>query len=198
MTSAHRPSTLAGRLFPIPASVAEQRLRAVTLVVAGVAFLALLAQLRLQVGPVPVTGQTLGVLLLGAAYGLSLGLLTSGAYVALGAAGLPLFTGDVAGVAYLLGPTGGYLLGFVLAAALLGALAERGWDRSVWSTAAAMLLASAVIYACGLAWLHVALGGSWGHTLRLGLLPFLVGDLIKLAAATILLPTAWRLVGRRS
>jgi len=185
-------------LLPAPTATRLVGLRAAALVVGGVAFLALLAQLRLQLGPVPITGQTLGVLLLGAAYGSRLGTLTSGAYLLLGAAGLPLFTGAQGGAAYLLGPTGGYLVGFVAAAWLLGTLAERGWDRSLGSTALAMLMASLVVYACGLAWLHVALGGTWLHTVQVGLVPFLLGDLIKLGVATALLPAAWRVTPRRA
>ncbi|MCC6309445.1 MAG: biotin transporter BioY [Trueperaceae bacterium] len=206
MTSSQLTSPLIDRLVPARsprasatprASLAASSLRQVALVVAGVAFLALLAQLRLQIGPVPVTGQTLGVLLLGAAYGVRLGTLATGAYLLLGAAGLPIFTGGQAGLAYALGPTGGYLLGFVVAAALLGYLAERGWDRTLGSAALAMLVASCVIYACGLAWLHVVLGGAWLRTLQVGLFPFLLGDLLKLLVAAVSLPAAWRFVGRR-
>ncbi len=207
MTSSQLTSPLIDKLVPalplkgVPAtprsSLASSGLRQVALVAAGVAFLVLLAQLRLQIGPVPVTGQTLGVLLLGAAYGVRLGTLTTGAYLLLGAAGLPIFTGGQAGLAYALGPTGGYLLGFVVAAALLGYLAERGWDRTLGSAALAMLVASCVIYACGLAWLHAVLGGTWLRTLQVGLFPFLFGDLLKLLVAAVSLPAAWRLVGRR-
>jgi biotin transport system substrate-specific component len=160
-----------------------------------VAFLALLAQLRVQIGPVPITGQTLGVLLLGAAYGARLGVLTTGAYALLGVAGLPLFAGGGSGAAYLLGPTGGYLIGFVAAAGLLGALAQRGWDRTYLSAALAMLAATLVIYLFGVTWLSFALG-DLGAALAAGLVPFVPGDLIKLGAAVALLPSAWRLLGR--
>jgi len=197
MTSSNRHPTLVSTLLSPPASVTRGGLRTAALVTAGVALLALLAQVRLQLGPVPFTGQTLGVLLLGAAYGARLGAMTTGVYLLLGAIGLPLFTGGHAGVAYLLGPTGGYLLGFVAAAALLGALAERGWDRSLLGAAAGMLIASVVIYACGLVWLHAVVGGSWWKAVQLGILPFLLGDAVKLGLATGLLPAAWRLVGRR-
>jgi len=181
----------------LPASERRASLRAALQVVVGVAFLAALAQLRVQLGPVPFTGQTLGVLLLGSAYGLGLGVLTTGAYVALGTLGLPVFTGWSGGVAHLAGPTGGYLIGFVLAAGLLGWLAARGWDRSYRSTVGAMLLAEAVIYLPGLLWLHGVIGGGWGTTLALGLVPFLAGDALKLLVAVGLLPTAWRLLGHR-
>lgn len=185
-------SLLADRLLPAYGAW----LRGVLMVAGGVAFLALLAQVRLQLGPVPFTGQTLGVLLLGAAYGARMGALTTGAYALLGMAGLPLFTGGASGVAYVMGPTGGYLLGFVLAAALLGVLAQRGWDRGYGSAAVAMLLANVAIYVPGLAWLSVALGGDVTAALAVGLAPFVVGDLLKLALAVLLLPTAWRVLGR--
>jgi len=193
--SASRP--LVDALVPAARSERGARVRAATLVIVGVALLAVLAQLRVQIGPVPVTGQTLGVLLLAAAYGTRLGVLSSLAYVALGAAGLPLFAGWQSGLAYVAGPTGGYLLGFVAASLLLGALVRRGWDRSYLRTAVAMALANAVIYLLGLAWLHVVLGGSWARTLAVGLTPFLLGDALKLAIAVGLLPSAWRLLGRR-
>lgn len=164
----------------------------------GIVFLALLAQLRVQIGPVPVTGQTLGVLLLGASYGLSLGAATTLGYLALGALGLPLFAGGAGGWAYLTGPTGGYLVGFVLAAALLGYLARRGWDRRLLSCLLALVLASLAIYLPGLAWLHYGSGLDWQVALSVGLLPFLAGDLVKLAIAAAALPLAWRLVAREN
>ncbi|HKI59386.1 MAG TPA: biotin transporter BioY [Trueperaceae bacterium] len=181
----------------LPRSGSRTRLGVALQVALGVAFLAALAQVRIQLGPVPFTGQTLGVLLLGTAYGVGLGALTTGAYVALGALGLPIFTGWAGGVAHLMGPTGGYLIGFVLAAALLGWLARRGWDRSYARTVAAMLLAEVAIYVPGLIWLHAVIAGSWATALALGLVPFLLGDALKLLVAVGLLPTAWRLLGER-
>lgn len=209
--SAYRATelTLADQVWPVstagstvqpatrrPAAVRLETLRALTMVVVGVGFIALLAQLRVQLGPVPFTGQTLAVLLLGAAYGARLGLITTAAYALLGAAGLPLFAGGQSGVAYLLGPTGGYLLGFVLAAGLLGALAQRGWDRSYGRTALAMLAANLIILACGVTWLQAALDGSWSQAFALGVAPFVPGDIIKLVVAVGLLPSAWRWLGR--
>ncbi len=189
--------SLVDRLVPVKAaSSSRAALRPLVLVGVGVAFLALLAQLRLQIGPVPITGQTLGVLVLGAAYGARLGVLTTGAYALLGLVGLPLFAGGGAGFAYLLGPTGGYLVGFVAAAALLGVLADRGWDRTYVRAAVAMLAATLVIYLFGVAWLTVALGGNVSTALAVGLAPFVAGDLIKLGVAMTLLPTAWRLLGK--
>lgn len=190
--TAARRGTLIDRLVPGRASA----LRPLLMIAAGVAFLALLAQVRVQIGPVPFTGQTLGVLLLGAAYGARLGALTTVGYALLGVVGLPLFAGGASGFAYLMGPTGGYLIGFVLAATLLGALAERGWDRSYGLTALAMLAASAVVYLAGLTWLTAALGGDLGAAVSAGLLPFLVGDAVKLGLAVVLLPTVWRALKR--
>lgn len=195
MASRALSTTLIQRILPVRDERAAAR--AVLQVVAGVAFLTVLAQVRVQLGPVPFTGQTLGVLLLGAAYGVGLGTVSTAVYVALGTLGLPLFTGWQGGLAHLMGPTGGYLVGFVLAAALLGALSRRGWDRSYGLTVAAMLLAEAAIYLPGLVWLHTVIGGGWGRTLALGLVPFLLGDALKMTVAVGLLPSAWRLLGER-
>lgn len=183
---------LADRLVPLRSPV----LRTAVQVVLGVAFLAALAQVRVQVGPVPITGQTLGVLLLGAAYGATLGLGTTLAYLVAGAAGFAVFSGGEAGLATLLGPTGGYLLGFPLAALLVGGLAVRGWDRRFASSAAAMVLGNVVIYACGLTWLS-RFAPDLSTTLAWGLWPFLAGDALKIALAAGLLPVAWRMLGRR-
>jgi biotin transport system substrate-specific component len=109
-----------------------------------------------------------------------------------GIAGLPVFSGWTGGFAHLLGPTGGYLIGFVVAAFLTGLLAERGWDRRPATSAAAMVLGSAAMYAAGLAWLAAFVG--WARVLPLGLVPFLTGDALKIAVATGLLPLAWRLL----
>ena len=195
MASRALSTTLIQRILPVRDERAAAR--AVLQVVAGVAFLTVLAQVRVQLGPVPFTGQTLGVLLLGAAYGVGLGTVSTAAYEALGTLGLPLITGWQGGLAHLMGPTGGYLVGFVLAAALLGALSRRGWDRSYGLTVAAMLLAEAAIYLPGLVWLHTVIGGGLGRTLALGLVPFLLGDALKMTVAVGLLPSAWRLLGER-
>ncbi len=162
----------------------------------GVAFLALLAQVRIPLGPVPFTGQTLGVLLLGAAYGWRRGGLTMLAYLAVGGAGLPVFQGLQGGFAYMAGPTAGYLLAFPLAAGIVGYLAQRGWARSVAGTALAMVIGNLVIYAFGLLWLSTLMPNLQA-TLAAGLLPFLAGDAVKLALAMSLLPAAWRFAGRK-
>ncbi len=166
-------------------------------IMAGSLFVALSAQvtLRLPFSPVPVTGQTLAALLVGAALGSRRGALALLAYVAEGLVGIPVFAGGAAGFARLLGPTGGYLAGLVLAAYVVGWLAERGWDRRPGTTALAMLAGNAVVYAFGLAWLSRFVGA--GHVLAAGLLPFIPGDLLKVALAAGLLPGAWKLINRR-
>jgi len=172
-------------------------LHTLVLVVAGSLVVALSAQLavRLPFTPVPVTGQTLGVLLVGAALGARRGAAALVLYLMEGAAGLPFFAGGMAGAAYLLGPTGGYLLAFPLAAFITGWAAERGWDRGWLTTAAAMTLGAAVIFAGGLAWLSFFIGGE--RVWVAGLLPFLPGAVIKIAVASAALPLVWRLIGRR-
>ncbi len=162
------------------------------LVIAFSLFVALTAQVQIPLWPVPITLQTLGVLLTGAALGSSRGALALLLYLAEGAAGLPVFAGWSYGMARLAGPTGGYLIGFVFAAALVGWLAERGWDRRVSTAAAAMLLGNLVIYAFGVSWLAVALGDV-GTAIGKGLLLFIPGDLLKIAVAALVLPGAWRL-----
>jgi biotin transport system substrate-specific component len=172
-------------------------LRTLLLVVGGSLVVALSAQLvvRLPFTPVPITGQTLGVLLVGAALGARRGAAALALYLAEGAAGLPFFAGGMAGAAYLLGPTGGYLLAFPLAAYVTGLAAERGWDRDGITTVVAMTLGSAVIFAGGLVWLLVFVG--WERIWVAGLLPFLPGAAIKIAVASAALPLAWRMVGGR-
>ena len=169
------------------------------LVLGGSWLIALSARVVLPLpwSPVPVTGQTLAVLLLAALLGSRRGSLAVLAYIAQGVAGLPVFAGGALGLARLAGPTGGYLLGFVLAAALVGALAERGWDRRGLSTAAAMLVGNVVIYATGVAWLTPFVGGL-ERALVSGVLPFIAGDVVKIIAAALLLPAGWRLIGRRN
>src|SRR5438105_5378843 len=165
------------------------------LVLAGSALIALAAQLRIPLpfSPVPVTGQTFAVLLVAAALG-RLGLASVIAYLIAGAAGLPAFAGGASGAAYLTGPTGGYLLGFALAAAAVGSAAERGGDRHVGTAPAAMLVGEIAIYLCGLAWLARFVPAE--RLLDAGLLPFIPGDVFKLVLAALALPTAWRFAGR--
>jgi len=166
------------------------------LVVGGSLLLALASRITfyLPFSPVPVTGQTFAVLFLGALLGSRRGALAVLAYLVEGIAGLPVFAGGLPGLAHLLGPTGGYLIGFVAAAYVTGALAERGWDRRVLTTVAALAAGNGVLYLLGLAWLAVFVGLQAAPAL--GLLPFIPGDLLKLALAALLLPAGWRLLRR--
>lgn len=169
----------------------------VALVLGGSLFIALSAQivLRLPFSPVPITGQTFSVLLVGALLGSKRGMLSVLAYLAEGAMGLPVFSGGGAGVIWFLGPTGGYLLGFVPAAFATGWLAEHGWDRRAVTTLLLMLAGNVVIYAVGLPFLGYLVG--FDRVLPLGLYPFVVGDVAKSLLATFLLPSAWRLLHRQ-
>ena len=162
------------------------------LIVIGSLLLAVSAQFKIPLYPVPVTGQTLVVLLIGMIYGLRLGGVTIAAYLLQGAIGLPVFAGGAFGIATLLGPTGGYLGGFLIAAIVMGFLAERGMGRSIVSTIIAMMIGNAVIYVTGASWLASFIGVE--KALTSGVLPFLYGDALKLAVATTLMPVAWRFV----
>jgi biotin transport system substrate-specific component len=184
-------STLIGTLWPDRTSPA---LRWITLMVVGSAFLAICAQITVPLYPVPITMQTFGVLLIGMAFGSRLGAATVAAYLFEGAIGLPVYAQHLGGLPVLFGLTGGYLFGFVIAAWLVGMLAERGWDRNVFTTALAMLLGNIVLYVPGLIWLGGFIGAEGAITG--GLLPFILGDLLKIALAAVVLPSAWLLVRR--
>lgn len=205
-------STIALTLAP-PRSRASARIAfEVGCAFVGSVLIAGLAQLSIHLPftPVPITGQTLGVLLVGAAYGPGLGAATLGLYLVWGVVGLPVFAPNAAGshdtglvVLRAASLTGGYLWGFVLSAALVGALSRRGWDRSVRSAIGAMLLGSIAIYAVGVPWLHHALPSSIDGqpvtletALSFGLYPFIIGDTLKLLLAAGLLPLAWRALDR--
>ena len=164
------------------------------LIVVGSLLLAVSAQVKIPFYPVPVTGQTLVVLLIGMTYGVRLGGATVAAYLLQGAMGLPVFAGSAIGMAALLGPTGGYLAGFLVAAVVMGFLAERGMGRGMISTIAAMLMGNAVIYAMGVSWLATFIG--FEKAVAAGVLPFLYGDALKLAVAACMMPAAWRFVKR--
>ncbi len=167
----------------------------VLLVLAAAGFVGGLAQVVVHVPgtPVPVTGQTLGVLLAGSALGLRRGLAALLVYVALGFAGLPWFVGHTAGWQ---GPSTGYLFGFVLAGAVCGFLAERGGDRTMVRAVATMMVGEVAIYLVGVVWLAVDLHVGMGKAVALGFTPFVVGDAVKMALAAGLLPGAWWLAGR--
>ena len=166
------------------------------LVLAGSFVLALASQLaiRFPFSPVPVTAQTLAVLIIGAVMGSKRGALAVIAYLAQGAAGLPVFAGGLSGVAYMAGPTGGYLAGFALAAYVTGFCAEKSLDRYMLTAILAMVLGNIAIYLIGLAWLAVYVGINNAFTL--GLYPFVIGDILKLAIASMLLPAGWKLIGK--
>jgi biotin transport system substrate-specific component len=170
--------------------------REVALILGGSLLIALSAQLQfiLPFSPVPITGQTFTVLLLGALYGSKRGPATVITYLALGVMGLPVFAGGAFGVARLVGPTAGYLVGFLAAAFVVGLLSERGWDRKPWTTAASMIIGNGIIYMTGVLWLSRFVG--WQAVLSTGFLPFLAGDALKIALAAILLPAGWKLIGR--
>jgi biotin transporter BioY len=165
----------------------------IALIIGGSLLIALCAQVKilLPFSPVPVTGQTFAVLMIGALLGARRGSLAVLMYIAEGVAGLPVFaTGG--GFAVLTGFTGGYLVGFIPAAYIVGLLAERGWDRRVETTVLAMVLGNVVIYAFGLAWLSCLPGVN--NVLLNGLYPFIVGDLLKIALAAAVLPSGWKLL----
>jgi len=167
------------------------------LAIAGTLLLTLSAKTKVVLGPVDISLQTLAVLLIASAYGLRLGVATMLLYMAEGAMGFPVFQGTPEkgiGIAYMLGSTGGYLAGFVVMAAIVGWAADRGWDRHPVKFFNAMLVAEVIMMAMGFAWLAMLIGPekSW----QFGVLPFIVGDLIKVALAATLVPAAWSLLKR--
>lgn len=184
-----------------PAGVRSKAAYRLALAFVGSLLVAGLAQLEIKLPftPVPITGQTLGVLLVGASLGPGLGGLSMGLYLLQGGLGLPFFSGGDSGFGYLglAAVTGGYLWGFVAAAAAVGALARRGWDRDLRGAIGAMFIGEVVLYAIAIPWLMQALDVPLGRALELGLAPFVVGDTLKLLMAAGLLPGAWRLVRRR-
>ncbi|MFC9547863.1 biotin transporter BioY [Streptomyces sp. SID8111] len=185
-----RPGLVLADLLP------ASRVRNATLVLGGAALTGLAAQIAVPIpgSPVPVTGQTFAALLVGTALGARRGVLSLALYALAGMAGVPWFAEGTSGLGM---PSFGYILGMVLAAALVGALARRGADRSVLRTAGSMLLGSAVIYAVGVPYLALATGMSASAAIAAGLTPFLIGDALKAALAMGLLPAAWKLVDKR-
>jgi biotin transport system substrate-specific component len=174
-------------------------LRFAALTLLGSLALAASAKLQVPFYPVPMTMQSLVVLLLGMAFGWRLGAATVLLYLVEGTVGLPVFAGTPEkgiGIAYMMGPTGGYLIGFVAAAALTGWLAERGWDRSLWRSAVALSLGHAVLFLTGLAWLAVYVG--WPRAVAFGLMPFLAGTVVKTALGVALVRAGWAMLRRRT
>lgn len=191
--SAPRSATLADVVLP------RSLVRNIALVVGFAALTAAAAQLsfRLPWTPVPITGQTFAVLATGTVLGWQRGALSQLLYVAVGAAGLPIYAGAAGGWKAATGATGGYLIGFILAAALVGALSERRQDRQLLTSIPAMLAGSALIYAVGVPWLAAVLDVSGIKAMELGMVPFLVGDAAKLLLAGGLAPAAWRALRQR-
>ena len=193
MSSETRP-TLISVTWPAAQSSA---VRTLLLVVAGTALLTLSAKVNIPFYPVPMTMQTFAVLVVGMAFGPSLAIATVGLYLLQGALGLPVFSGTPArgiGWAYMIGPTGGYLLGFLVASGIVGVLAQRGFDRSFGMTLAAMTVGTLVIFTFGFAWLAGLIGMEKAWTF--GVEPFLLAAAFKILLAALVLPMAWKLGGR--
>ena len=174
----------------------------VLFVAAGVAFIALLAQISIPVpgSPVPVTGQTLAVLLIGTTYGARLGVLTFATYLLAGVAGAPIFAPSATsanhGIDRLIGATGGYLVGMLIASLVLGYLADRKADQKFRTSFPALLLGDAIIFTFGLLWLQQTLDLSWSKTIAAGFTPFILGEAIKIAITATSLPLVWRRISR--
>ncbi len=177
-----------------PTTRTQSRIYDAVLIVTGSLLIACSAQLiiPLPFTPVPLTGQTFGVLIIAALLGSRRGVLAVITYLLEGFAGLPFFAGGVGGAAILFGPNGGYLIGFIFSALVVGLLAERGWDRRFRSAFFMMCLGVLPVYGFGALWLARFTGA--GHVFYLGILPFLPGGLIKISAATLLLPSGWKLL----
>lgn len=191
-----RGNTLSSRVVP------ESWITNIILIAAGSALMAASARFshHFSFSTVPVTGQTFAVLLIGALYGSRLGAATMIAYLAEGAAGMPVFAGGLGGVSAIATASGGYLFGFIAAAYVVGWFAERGWDRSRWIVLP-MLVGNAALYVPGVVWLHqqfdiVGRPIAWSTALDYGLWPFIAGDLAKLVAASLALPAGWSIVER--
>ena len=171
-------------------------------VVGGIGFISLLAQISLPVpgSPVPVTGQTLAVLLIGTTYGARLGLITFASYLLAGIAGAPIFAPSATsanhGIERLTGATGGYLVGMLVASLLLGYLADRKADQKFKTSFPALLLGDLIIFAFGLTWLHASLDLTWAATIKAGLTPFILGEALKIAITATSLPLVWRKISR--
>ena len=191
-----RRLVLADRVFP------RTLLMNIVLVVAGAGLTTVLAQLAIPMWPVPITGQTFAVLFVGATLGTLRGALSMLLYALLGIVGLPVFTQGSHGLSVLAGPTGGYIIGFILAAAAVGWLASREWDRKWLRTIVALLVGTVIIYAIGLPWLYVVLSklgvpDTLNYTLQHGLYVFIIGDVIKAVLAGVILPVTWYFLNKR-
>lgn len=188
-----KPDTLLGTaLAPVDWT------RSVGLVVAFSLLMALAAQIRIQIGLVPITGQTFVVLLTGALLGSRLGAAAMIVYLVEGASGLPFFSGGGSGIPHLLGPTGGYLVAFPAAAFITGAFAEHGWDRRFPTAVAAMVIGSLVILLSGWGWFSYVTNTPASRAFEIAVKPFLVGDIIKITLAAAVLPAGWALLNSKA
>jgi biotin transport system substrate-specific component len=171
------------------------RARDAALVLAGALFMVLMAQISIPVpgSPVPITGQTLGVVACGAALGANRGVLAMLLYVAMGLV-LPVYADGASGPDVIWGATGGYLIGFIIATYAVGYLAERGGDRKILIAFASFCVGQLIVFGIGVPWLKVATGYDWSQTIHDGFTIFIVGGLIKAAVAAIVVPSAWYLV----
>ncbi|MEY2814033.1 MAG: hypothetical protein RL579_938 [Actinomycetota bacterium] len=187
------PSNLSATVLPRTSAISKG-----LLIFGGALFLAALAQVAIPVpgSPVPVTGQTLGVLLLATAYGANLGASTFALYLLIGLAGAPVFANQGHGLERLIGPTGGYLVGMLIASWVLGALAGRKWDQRFLSAITTMFIGNIIIFTFGLIWLHEYTGKDWAWTFGAGLTPFIFGEILKIVIAGTSLPALWKVVGR--
>ncbi|MGV8876732.1 MAG: biotin transporter BioY [Rhodoglobus sp.] len=163
------------------------------LVSAGAALTAAMAQLVVPLYPVPITGQTLAVLLVGSTLGATRGMLSMVLYAVLGMVGLPVFSEASSGLGVILGGTGGYIIGFIAAAGLTGWLAQRQWDKKFLGAALSFLGGTAITFIIGLSWLALVSGGTLEQVLAWGLYPFIIGGIIKAAIAAAIIPSTWKL-----
>lgn len=191
------PSTLVGLLWPSRNDARFAALRAIVLMVAGSALLTISAKVQVPLPYVPMTLQTMVVLLIGASYGWRLGGATVALYLAEGAMGMPVFANTPplpAGIGYFAGPTGGFLFGFLLAALVMGAMAERGWDRTLGRVVVMMTIGHALIFVVGLAWLSALM--PFAKAWAVGAAPFVAATVVKTALAAALMKAAWTVTRR--
>lgn len=188
--------------FLVPIQIGERlgvRVRNIALIVVGALLIYLTARVAFPVpgSPIPVTGQTFGVLLAGGALGFRRGVSSVALYVLIGLVGLPFFAEGKGGINVILGSSGGYLIGFIVAGAIVGRLAELGWDRRILGAVVAMLIGNVVIYLIGVPWLMAVAHFDLATGIAKGVTPFLIGDAVKLVLAAAAFPAAWWIVGRR-
>jgi biotin transport system substrate-specific component len=198
LPQAERGITIADFLVPI--RIGERissRARHIALIMLGTLLVVAATQVIIPTSPVPFTGQTFAVLLVGGALGFRRAALSLSLYLALGVIGLPVFSNGGHGVDYLLRATGGYVVGFILAAAVVGRLAELGWDRHIMGAIGAMVVGNVLVYAIGAPWLATVTHRTLADAIAVGVTPFLVWDAVKILVAAGIFPAAWWLVGRR-